>query len=260
MPNMRLILTGATGNAGADVLREALRDSRITAVTVLSRRPLPPRINPDPSNPKLRVILHEDFATYSPALLRQLEGHSACIWALGVSSDGQTEENYRRITVDYPLAAAKAFAVLKREGEGKFVFAYVSGMGADQREGKAWAMFGRIKGDAERQLAQLPSEGNPSLATYSFRPAGILSSSPDPNAAIAANRPFIQSAARILGRFFPSMVTDAPVLARAMIEAALRGGSGSVEGWEGKGKVGNEGVFENADIKRLADESPARVQ
>lgn len=46
------------------------------------------------------------------------------------------------------------------------------------------------------------------------------------------------------------------MLARAMIEAALRGGNGSIEGWEGKGKVGNEGVFENADIKRLAEETP----
>ncbi|BGP31320.1 hypothetical protein JCM10296v2_003084 [Rhodotorula toruloides] len=257
---MRLILTGATGNAGADVLREALKDSRITAVTVLSRRPLPPRINPDPPNPKLRVILHEDFTSYPPTLLNQLEGHSACIWALGVSSNGQTEENYKRITVEYPLAAAKAFAGLKKDGEeeGKFVFAYLSGMGADQREGKARAMFGRIKGDAERQLAQLPAQGYPSLATYSFRPAGILSSSPDPEASLAYNRPFLQSAVRTLGRVFPAMVTDAPVLARAMIEAALRGGNGSIEGWEGKGKVGNEGVFENADIKRLAEESPLK--
>lgn len=119
---------------------------QLLQVTVLSRRPLPPRINPDPPNPKLRVILHEDFATYPPSLLRQLEGHSACIWTLGLSSNGQTEENYRRITVDYPLAAAKAFAGLPKEGEGKFVFAYCSGMGADQREGKARAMFGRIKG------------------------------------------------------------------------------------------------------------------
>ncbi|BGO90847.1 hypothetical protein NBRC10512_003343 [Rhodotorula toruloides] len=255
---MRLILTGATGNAGADVLREALKDSRVTAVTVLSRRPLPPRLNPDPPNLKVQVILHEDFTSYPPALLNQLEGHSACIWALGVSSNGQTEENYRRITVEYPLAAAKAFAGLKkeREGEGKFVFAYLSGMGADQREGKARAMFGRIKGDAERQLAQLPSQGYPSLATYSFRPAGILSSDPDSNASLAYNRPFLQSAFRTLGRVFPSIVTDSPVLAQAMIEAALRGGSGSIEGWEGKGKVGNEGVFENADIKRLAEESP----
>lgn len=70
----------------------------------------------------------------------------------------------------------------------------------------------------------------------------------------------MQSIFRPVGRLFPSIVTDAPVLARAMIEAALRGGSGSIAGWEGKGQVGNEGVFENAEIKQLASESASRVE
>jgi hypothetical protein len=36
-----------------------------------------------------------------------------------------------------------------------------------------------------------------------------------------------------------------------MIEVALKGSNGSVEGWAGKGGVGNEGVFENEEIKRV---------
>ena len=47
-------------------------------------------------------------------------------------------------------------------------------------------------------------------------------------------------------------VIDASVLARGMIEAALKGASGEIKGWEGKGQAGNEGVFANEEIKALA--------
>ena len=42
------------------------------------------------------------------------------------------------------------------------------------------------------------------------------------------------------------------VLAKGMIEAALKGDSGKIEGWAGKGEVGNQGVFDNEEIKKLA--------
>lgn len=58
-----------------------------------------------------------------------------------------SEKDYTKITVDYPLAAAKAFAGLgEAEGGEKFVFVYLSGHGTDQVEGKASQMFGRVKG------------------------------------------------------------------------------------------------------------------
>lgn len=50
----------------------------------------------------------------------------------------------------------------------------------------------------------------------------------------------------------PSYVINTDTLARGMIEAALTGSSGSIEGWEGKGKVGNSGVFANEEIKKLS--------
>jgi hypothetical protein len=53
-------------------------------------------------------------------------------------------------------------------------------------------------------------------------------------------------------RLAPSYVINTDILARGMIEAALKGSSGSIEGWDGKGKVGNVGVFDNEEIKKLA--------
>ncbi|RKO82810.1 hypothetical protein BDK51DRAFT_45463 [Blyttiomyces helicus] len=117
---IKLILTGATGTAGSEVLRQALVHPKIERVTVLSRRPLPPHVAPaGGSHPKLNVVIHENYESYPPELLKQVEGHDAVIWAQGISAVGFKEDAYKVITHDYPVAAAKAFATLKPAGGDK---------------------------------------------------------------------------------------------------------------------------------------------
>lgn len=106
-------------------------------------------------------------------------------------------------------------------------------------------------GRAEAQLALLQHE-LPNLAVYSFRPAGILPIHPTPDA--KSLQKFANVVGPWIGRVSKSLVIYTDVLARGMINAALKGASGTIEGWEGKGKVGNEGVFDNLEIRRLAGE------
>ena len=144
--SLKLIVTGATGTAGAEAVRQALVHPSVAQVTVLTRRALPSHVVPDAEgNPKLKVIQHSDFTSYPSTLLSQLAGHHAVLWDLGISSAGLNESDYEAITKDYPLAAAKAFATLG-SADRKFVMCYLSGEGTDQRDGKARAMFGRVKG------------------------------------------------------------------------------------------------------------------
>lgn len=104
---------------------------------------------------------------YPPELLQQLEGHDACIWALGRTSNGMSEADYSVITYDYALAAAKAFSTLPESNDKKLVFAYLSGAGTDQREGKAWQMFGRVKG----ALAPLSFQSLPVASLLTLPPS-----------------------------------------------------------------------------------------
>ncbi|MCJ1350274.1 MAG: hypothetical protein MMC33_000255 [Icmadophila ericetorum] len=252
--SLKLILTGATGTAGAEALRQALSSPSISQITVLTRRPtLPAHIVPDPSShSKLRIIQHTNYSSYPQTLLDELKGYNACVWDLGTASAGYKEEAYDEITRIWAVEAAKAFAELGgRSEKEKFVFCYLSGQGADQREGKAYAMFGRVKGRAEAELAALQST-LPTLAVYSFRPAAIIPIHPTPDAAT------LQRVGNVigpwLGKVKKNLVIYTDVLARGMLNAAARGASGRIEGWEGKGGVGNEGVFENVEIKKLAGE------
>lgn len=70
---MKVILTGATGFVGREVLAQCLQNTRITTILALSRTELPP-------SPKLTTIRTDDFLTYPPPLRDAIQDADACIW------------------------------------------------------------------------------------------------------------------------------------------------------------------------------------
>lgn len=74
---MKVILGGATGNAGRQALKYCLQEDRITWVVVLSRKSLPNEVT---NNPKVEVVLHDDFTQYPASILDKLKGAEACVW------------------------------------------------------------------------------------------------------------------------------------------------------------------------------------
>ncbi|KAH8115883.1 hypothetical protein DFH11DRAFT_1506864 [Phellopilus nigrolimitatus] len=243
---MKLILTGATGAAGLEILRTAIADPAVSQITVLSRRALPSSI--PPSN-KVVHIPHTDFASYPPELLARLAGHGACIWALGVSQRGMDEEAYTYITHDYPLAALQALDEAGVRGaDGQLRFVYFSGAGADA-EGKSRFLFGRVKGLAEKDLsAYVSSSTSPSpssqtsLHVFNLRPGYFFPSNLEDAAALRSRgaralhiimRPFLRAV-------MPSIATDIGDLARFAMEAA-------------KGQAGAGATFTNKQMKELLE-------
>ncbi|KAK5000828.1 hypothetical protein LTR66_000374 [Elasticomyces elasticus] len=228
-----IILTGATGTAGSAVLAYALASPSVSRISILSRRPVKLAEN----EPKATVLIHKDYTSYPPELLRQLGGATACIWVQGISSIGMREDEYTEITVAYPLAAAKALATLAdakaEEGAAKMNFVYVSGEGADQA--RARQMFGRVKGRAERELQELMGT-NPALRVYSARPAYI-----DPEREwLAEKEPTT---------LMPSAVIPTHKLAEALVQLAVGDGQ-PVEAGVGVEHDGR--VLRNTALRRMA--------
>ncbi|MFD0568233.1 NAD(P)H-binding protein [Kitasatospora gansuensis] len=104
---MNVLLFGATGMVGQGVLRECLLDDRVDSVRAVVRAPL------DTTHPKLTAIVHRDFTDFT-ALAGEFEDVDACFYCLGVTSAGKGEDEYRRITHDYTLAAAHALPRTRR--------------------------------------------------------------------------------------------------------------------------------------------------
>jgi uncharacterized protein YbjT (DUF2867 family) len=202
---MKIILTGATGTAGSEVLRQALADADVTEVLVLSRRPL------DIADPKLRVAVLEDFLDYSK-VARQFAGYDACLWCLGISQTEVSKDDYEKITFGYALAAAQA---MKELGED-FRFCFLSGRGADSAE-KSSVLFARIKGKTENALTRLVHP-----KAWHFRPGYIHPITAPPRRRLerwlAPLTPFFY-------RFLPSHIISTVELAKAMLYVAKHGSS-----------------------------------
>src|SRR4051794_15370234 len=71
---MKLILSGANGFIGTEILNQTLSNPAITSLIALSRKPL------SITHPKLRVVIVQDFSSYTPEILEELEGAEGCIW------------------------------------------------------------------------------------------------------------------------------------------------------------------------------------
>jgi uncharacterized protein YbjT (DUF2867 family) len=153
---MQVLIFGATGMVGQGVLRECLLDPDVENVAIVVRSAS------GQQHPKLRELIHQDFLYFSP-IESQLSGFDACFFCLGVSSVGMTEENYRRITYGFTLAAGRLLAKLNPN----MTFIYVSGAGTDSTE-RGRSMWARVKGKTENDLLLLP------FHAYMFRPGAIV--------------------------------------------------------------------------------------
>jgi uncharacterized protein YbjT (DUF2867 family) len=205
---MRIVIFGSSGMAGQGALRECLRDPEVEQVVSVVRAPT------GTTHKKLREIVHNNFLDFTP-IENQLTGLNACLYCLGVTSTGTTEETYIRITYEFTIAAATT--LLKLNPGMSFVF--VSATGADSTE-RGSTMWARAKGKAENALLAMPFR-----SVYVFRPAmiqpldGIQSKTPSYRIIYGLTAPFL-SAAR---HFWPNYISTTQELGKALLAAAKRG-------------------------------------
>jgi uncharacterized protein YbjT (DUF2867 family) len=203
------IIFGATGMVGEGVLHEALRHPDVDTVLVIGRRSCGLKL------PKLKEVVHSDFYDYS-AIEKSLYGFNACFFCLGVTSIGKKEDEYRRLTYDLTMQAARALSRINPD----MTFCYVSGAGTDSTE-QGCQMWARVKGKTENDLMKLPFK-----AVYMFRPGYIKPTK-------GLRHAF--KASIVLGWFYPILhalfakyVCTLEEVGLAMIQVCRKGYSGKV--------------------------------
>jgi uncharacterized protein YbjT (DUF2867 family) len=219
----RLVIVGATGMVGGYTLRYSLENPGVGSVTAIGRKAL------GISHPKLKEVLHRDFADCS-SLKETLSGEDAAVFCLGTYTGSVSDAQLRTITVDYTIEFAR---VLRASSPGA-EFSFLSGSGADPT-GRSRMPFARYKGEAENALL---AAGFPHV--YLFRPAYIYPIEPrkEPNLSYRILRA-IYPAFRLL---FPNQVIRADDLGWAMLDVVVKGAA------EQRGPV-----FENRDIRTMVE-------
>jgi hypothetical protein len=74
---MKFILTGTSGFIGGEILSQCLALPSLTTLIILSRRPLPEIAARDP---RISVLVLENFLIYPEEVVKQLAGAKACLW------------------------------------------------------------------------------------------------------------------------------------------------------------------------------------
>ncbi len=187
---------------GQGVLRECLLDPEIESVLAIGRT------ETGSTDDKLHEIVPADLYDLTP-YEDELAGYEACFFCLGISSAGMSEADYRHVTYDLTVGAAKV--LVKRNPNMTFI--YISGAGTDS-SAKGRSMWARVKGETENALLKLPFK-----AAYMFRPGiiqplhGIKSKTKSYRVLYTMVSPLFP----LLKKAFPSHVLTTETLGRAMI-------------------------------------------
>lgn len=136
---MDLLCIGSTGLVGSHVLNLALKDPRVSKVTVLSRR----EVSQD--DPKLNVEIVDFDHLPSEASWWKAD---AVICTLGTTIKvAGSKEAFRRVDLEYPLQVAK---IARDHGTGTYVLN--SAMGADSHSN---FFYNQVKGELEDRLSSM---------------------------------------------------------------------------------------------------------
>jgi len=223
LAQQNLVIVGASGMVGGYALRYALDNSDVKSVTSIGRKKL------GISHPKLKEVLHQNFADCSP-LANVLSNQDAVVYCLGTYTGSVSDDQLRVITADYTIEFARAF----RDSSPDAAFSFLSGNGADPT-GQSRLAFARYKGQAEKALL---AAGFPRV--YLFRPAYIYPVEPrkEPN----FNYRLMHAIYPVFRVLFPNQVIRADDLARVMVDVVLR-----------QTQERQDVVFENRDIRTMVE-------
>lgn len=209
---MKVLIFGATGMVGSEILSQCFAREEIKSVLTVGRR------KTGATNPKLREIEHSDFVDFT-SLESELADVDICFYCLGVYQAQVSKAQFWEITVDYLAAVVRAF----ERANTNVRFCLFSAQGASTG-GKSLFRFAKAKGRAENVVTD-----STIAETYIFRPGYIMPGEASKNATLSAK------VFEPVYRLFPVIGIDAPDLARVMIDIGM--------------SRNEKTVFENRDMR-----------
>ena len=190
---MKIILCGATGFIGSQILDDLIKHNYVSAIYCLTRHQLD---RAHATHPKVTQIILEDFSTIPDYIIAKLASYNpeGCIWALGARTIAsfKNKDEAEKGWVHLPVQAAEAFArslatqldpsADPRKFKFPFRFVFVSGWGAEHDQFRslwAWSDSRKLKGAAEKALFEVADnsetiQGKKCFEVTALRPGTVI--------------------------------------------------------------------------------------
>ncbi|KAH8698672.1 hypothetical protein BGW36DRAFT_376574 [Talaromyces proteolyticus] len=172
---MKLIVTGATGFVGSEVVRQALRNPAVSFVIAIARRVVQPPPNEDAS--KFQSFALDDWTgPYPKYLMDGIKGADACIWSLAVTPTKSRSMDFADVTTichDYTVNGMQIMAAVANK---PFRFVYVSGVLIERDQSKVLPHMGEyrlMRGRTENFLVDFAHKNAPDVQVTVTKPGAI---------------------------------------------------------------------------------------
>ncbi|KKY33100.1 putative nucleoside-diphosphate-sugar epimerase [Diaporthe ampelina] len=126
---MKLLIGGSTGFVGTELVRQALKNPKITSIVGLGRREtvLPPST---PGAEKLKSVVCNNFDEYPESVKNELHDVDACIWTIAVTPMNMKSLPWSetvKITRDWTSTSLETLGKIPRKQSQPLRYIYMSG-------------------------------------------------------------------------------------------------------------------------------------
>ncbi|KAK9235118.1 hypothetical protein V1525DRAFT_410906 [Lipomyces kononenkoae] len=180
---MKLIVAGATGFVGKELIRQAVSHPGVTSIVSLARRatPVPQDMAPGADLSKLKSVVCDNFEDYPESVKKELSGADACIWLIAVTPSKSWTipwEQARKVCYDYTVKGLETIAQLPRDScaARPLRFIYTSGAKAERDPSKKpWLLgdYSLMRGEAESIVLNYAKESKGAVEAAVAKPGLI---------------------------------------------------------------------------------------
>ncbi|EXK26260.1 hypothetical protein FOMG_17162 [Fusarium oxysporum f. sp. melonis 26406] len=178
---MKLIVTGANGYVGSEIIRQSLKLPQVSSVVAVSRKLVSPPAGTLPA--RFESVVVPDYGTYPDHVRDIFRGADACIWTVGITPmvyGSLDSAQARKICVDDTLAGLQT--MVESSTNKPFRFLYMSGADAETDQTKTPPVMPEyflMRGEVENQVMGFAKQHPDEAVVCVARPGFIINDSTD---------------------------------------------------------------------------------
>ncbi|KAJ4360075.1 uncharacterized protein N0V89_000634 [Didymosphaeria variabile] len=156
---MKLIIIGATGFVGTEILRQSLLRKDITSVVAVTRRTLP---SSSPSSPKLNNVVVREYDQYDHHAKTAFKDANGCIWTIAITPSKSSNFPWDEVVRVCQTSTLAGLRAMHSAGlASPFRFIYMSGIAAERDQTKTPSFkpqYSLMRGETENQVLAFAKE------------------------------------------------------------------------------------------------------